>query len=109
MTSASLELCEELYELSGWVDTTYFDKDGKYQFAYDLGYLLRKLPNMVKDDDGTTVVTDDASDGMPFSLTHCEDASWVADYQGYLYGHAATPEDAVAKLAIELFKQGILK
>lgn len=60
MNVASLELCKELYELSGWKDTLlehksydngetltlpYDDDSGKKYFcpAYDLGYLLRKL------------------------------------------------------------------
>ena len=60
MNVANLDLCKELYELSGWKATekyhyiagTYTDIDTvafrgrKYDGvpAYDLGYLLRKLP-----------------------------------------------------------------
>lgn len=62
MTVASLENCKRLYELSGWSGTglDYQSYDGKdfelkeYDAnppvsvpAYDLGYLLRKLPSFV--------------------------------------------------------------
>ena len=87
MNTASLELCKELFELSGWDGTAYehellngkhytrtlpvkemthFDQN-TYIPAYDLGYLLRKLPPSIQ--------------------------------------RADTPEDAASKLAIELFKQ----
>jgi hypothetical protein len=110
MNDASLELCKELFELSGWKDTE--KKQGFYVRsldsglgeiaehgripAYDLGYLLRKLP-----------------DGV--ALRHVKPANdsqsyWAAEYVPHdFFGETAnTPEDATAKLAIELFKQGIL-
>lgn len=109
---ASLELCKELYELSGWGDT---DKwlivnefgepsligskavHNKSYPAYSAGYLLRKL-------------RDDVSD---FSFIPQSDGKW---YFGYtVFGNfktnnmfADTPEDALCKLSCELFKQGIL-
>jgi hypothetical protein len=117
MNTASLEQCKELYKLSGWKETDYF-----YQFieysdlstgyyltnpalesplhataypAYDLGYLLRRLP---KD----------------FSLQPIIGASWHIEYSsrshpGNIIKQADTPEDAVCMMAIELFKRGILK
>lgn len=119
MNVASLELCKALYELSGWKETfncwEYSDgipagepylmqpelvrryglwgtQDLKKQYpAYDLGYLLRKLPI------GTELAIED-------------DAFYFSYYKdGTLYGPTSkSPEDAAATLAIELFKQGIL-
>ena len=128
---ASLELCKELYELSGWENTLvkhitsdehrHFDEKlgvntvnektvglrenntvgcdecegafaAEYIPAYSLGYLLRKLPANT-------------------SIRHNEDGVYaVALHQGVLtkLSHADTPENACAKLAIELLKQGIL-
>lgn len=61
MNTASLDLCKELYSLSGWQETSFiWAEHGKDSFimhnsitkkaddyppAYDLGYLLRKLPS----------------------------------------------------------------
>ncbi len=104
MNVASLDHCRKLHEASGWTDTEFtyyinggqysgevyhrsmvFDKDGNLP-AYDLGYLVRKLR-------GELLVLDDSEMGLFFRsmLT------------------LATLEDAAAKLAIELFKQGVLK
>ena len=106
---ASLDLCKELYEVSGWDYTeglkSFYDKDGdhaygKHRFegdgeipAYDLGFLLRKLPNQK---------------GLRFY-----DNMWEAfhdDYssKGDIEEYADTPEDAVAKLCLTLFEKGIL-
>lgn len=110
MNVASLELCKELYELSGWEDTekwlTASDLlpeiiDGKKTGnlkreqvpAYDLGYLLRKLPPVTK-------------------VINCSNEK--TQIYGALFPelkltfHGDTPEDAACKLAIELFKQGVL-
>ncbi|MFB9654784.1 hypothetical protein [Pseudarthrobacter oxydans] len=114
MNVASLELCKELYELSGWTgthavwhdDTTlsplaceYEDITVAIHFtpAYDLGYLLRKLPA------GTNVV----STGEDY---HCwyQDGDAVSEVTDDYGAGADTPEDAAAKLAIELFKLGLL-
>jgi hypothetical protein len=98
MNVASLELCKALYELSGWAgDDSFGDMDsGKSATpAYDLGYLLRKLPQ------GTHIVknTGDKPDYSCWSYLH-ENVDTV---------RADTPEDAACMLAIELFKQGVLK
>lgn len=113
MNVASLDLCKELYELSGWEMTWfrwYEDADGNrelsdgtnmggmdYTNAYDLGYLLRKLPKPA---------------GISQMLS--SDEVWIATSGGFHpnkhpYLGAETPEDAACKLAIELFKQGVLK
>lgn len=117
MNVANLSLCKELYELSGWDDNELWDctyrnqtvnatlnrvqiasDRGEYYWTdprYDLGYLLRKLPN-------ASIHTDHPYDAIYYSYRK----------GGYdtqtLHFKADTPEDAACKLAIELFKQGIL-
>jgi hypothetical protein len=113
MNIASLELSKQLYELSGWADTSHEYYHSEYPNrmdvagvrecdadvlsicpAYDLGYLLRKLP------------------GVQLNRQSDEEANygntaWACESGNYAK-IADTPEDAAAKLAIELFKQGIL-
>jgi hypothetical protein len=99
MSTASLELCKELYELSGWqADNAIFgellpnEKGFKrpiIAYEYDLGYLLRKLG------DGTDIIYHEAE-------------SDAASIHG-IRAKGDTPEDAIAKLCIELFRQGFLK
>jgi len=133
MNVASLELCKELYELSGW-DDTYFtymhsqwQQGGKTQHrhrlthttankrstdplnipAYDLGYLLRKLPYSVLDEYGGKV--------FGVNLKATASGGWVVWYgeigktTEMYFNSADTPEEALASLAIELFKSGVLK
>jgi hypothetical protein len=126
VTVASLELCRELHDLSGWDNTDYYharewDKAIKYPerqviadwtvirkyeyaglgtklelvCAYDLGYLLRKLPHM-----------DSLNDH--WQMWHAVTGEWGIDWEGDEY-IADTPENAATKLCIELFKQGVLK
>lgn len=110
MNTSNLELCKELYELSGWWDDGelfwhwglddelwHQDEEGTGFTCpgYELGFLLRKLP----------AITDN------FTL-RLNDSWWVAKVEGHtdkLSARGGTPEDAVCKLAIELFKQGVLK
>ncbi len=118
MNVASLELCKELYELSGWRDTRYFYKaisgmdymvvaqpdNGKHRErqpttykwdecpAYDLGYLMRKLPAY----------------GGKFIRQDRDGTSWVAGSDGYMEV-GFRPEDAACRLCIELLKRGVLK
>ena len=123
MKTANLGLCRTLFELSGWGGT---EKRwyGSLQFpdncvaglidnfgeqgvcpAYDLGYLLRKLPDYVKlfrNNNGTyycAAVTD--------GFRHPDNRLGMPDTAHDWYT-ANTPEDAACKLAIELFKKGIL-
>lgn len=98
MNVANLDLCRELYELSGWTDNDHhrYLGEGEEIPAYDLGYLLRKL--------------------QPFNAADLQwlGGKWAA--QAVIFGtqpksertEADTPEDAACKLAIELFKQGVL-
>jgi hypothetical protein len=110
MNVASFELCQELYEMSGWLTgidgSCYVSLPGEgkhYEVrpltdtgndsiqicpAYDLGYLLRKLP--------------------PGNVLTSLDGEWIASTSPKV-ATAPLPEDAAAKLAIELFKQGILQ
>jgi hypothetical protein len=113
---ASLELSKKLYELSGWGDThrcyrLMTSGDTKEWRcidilpnvagdipAFDLGYLLRKLlavssPEFILQSDGRTLIIADYQAGEDWPQL-----SFIVD----------TPEDAAAKLAIELFKQGVL-
>jgi hypothetical protein len=109
MNVANFELCQELYDLSGWLagidGYCYVSRPGETRGfevrpltdtendriricpAYDLAYLLRRLP-------------------VGNVLTSLED-EWIASSSPKVMT-AATPEDAAAKLAIELFRQGIL-
>lgn len=92
MNVASKELCQELYELSGWKGELPVHTVGAKVFpAYQLGYLLSKL------------------NGFLPTVHQNEHQRWVA-YSTPRPGvyEDDTPEDAAAKLAIELFKQGIL-
>lgn len=101
MNVASLSLCKELYELSGWDSLEYHPNAVGTPItcpAYDLGYLLRKLPRgcyIAQTRKGWT-----ASSG---------NAREIFGKQSPITLNADTPEDAACKLVIELFKQGILK
>lgn len=124
MSVASIQLCKELYELSGWGDTfNYWEwsdsiptgepyltqpelmkRYGLWSTqevksrcaAYDCGYLLRKLPKRI---DVHLDLTDDKTRLSAF---------WGQDeYMSPIIAY--THEDALCKLAIELFKWGVLK
>lgn len=112
---ARVDLCKELYELSGWNETSFVHEclpDGTYHTtlyreliqiytrnhyysAYDLCYLLRRLPKR-------------------WVLQPITGAMWMIEYQPgtsnqEIIKQDEIPEDAVCKLAIELFKRGILE
>lgn len=111
---ANLKLCQQLWELSGWETSDWYDLDpdgrpeeylattedkideNNYIPAYSLGYLLRKLPNRTERIQDT-VLLGRATDNKGWSIVY-RDMTKIAN----------TPEDAAAKLAIELFKKGIL-
>jgi hypothetical protein len=111
MNVASLELCRELYKMSRWEpqDCAVYALLGDsriFQFirnpepnlismdyyipAYDLGYLLRKFV-------GNGGVEIRYGDKGCIATSHMVSTG------------SNTPEDATARLAIELFRQGILK
>lgn len=129
MNVASLELCKTLYELSDWYDTSsgfcwstlgvkpYLiadtDRYGDTEFpAYDLGFMLRKLPvnRAFEWTDEDTKETREYRGNVFVGYTAQSTA--VAGYHGsdasFHLKYADTPEDALAKLCIELLKQGIL-
>lgn len=138
MNVASLELCKKLHGLSGWHDTedvwavNYFLDEaprldwslqsrsqsigyprGKIIPAYDLGYLLRKLPESTQLRKTKQTEGRGRKPGVQPYLVSC--GRLVDERPDYYWGKrntvigADTPEDAVAKLAIELFKQGVLQ
>jgi hypothetical protein len=94
MNTAGLELCKQLYELSGWDDGGLFHEEAYISGAtvplYDLGYLLPKLP--------------------VFSQLRLGTKGWCA-YKHYADSKVILsnePEDAVCKLCCELIRQGVL-
>ncbi len=113
MNVASRKLSQELYKLSGWQSqhkTTRWEDDGYGEDfvevpAYDLGYLLRKLPKTIERDNYPVV-----SRYFREGWAACYEASF--EYEQTERWHlveASTPEDAACNLVIELFKQGVLK
>lgn len=111
MNEASKELCEELYKLTGWADSSMYVvdwPDGKRFPRYDLGFLIRKLPNFLEYWDG-------GNECSYLKLTH-----WSRDWEcGYwddavtdnrLSSHYCdTPENAACQLLVELVKRGVIK
>lgn len=114
MNTVSLELCKKIYFFTGWCDgvqfvyysndgvvnaenvwpqKAVFDKPGNIP-AYDLGYLLRKLP----------AFTDVSVNEKLYSAKHISGGLSKVAFES-----AETPEDAVAKLVIRLFEKGVLK
>ena len=137
MNVANLDLCKELYGLSGWyAQHFWYCKKSKSEDlwsieeeplladdennipAYDLGFLLRKLPHNITPKDkrystGSHLELHnqsmDKSESLGGGISHCWCAMYRSTYGHLAIEHADTPEDAVCKLAIELFKQGIIK
>lgn len=106
MNVANLELCKELYKLSDWTDTPdRWDAKKSWPIAlpkYDLGYLLRKLPEIRLETwhNGHVVVKHYTTNGVPEKLERLGRV---------VKAEADIAEDATCKLAIDLFKQGILE
>jgi hypothetical protein len=76
--------------------------DFAFVSAPDLGFLIRKLPDWIEID-GVSRYT--------FRLEVTYDHQWWASYShtNDIQTYADTPENAVAKLAIQLLKQGVIK
>jgi hypothetical protein len=131
MNVASLENCRKLFELSGWVDTHFlwltaannpkgslWRNDGQLTPddaavcpAYDLGYLLRKLPPSLP----RNHTSDYWMTLRPLSVNQFEacyraltdlDMGPPAVINRFI---DSTPEDVTARLLIRLFETGILK
>lgn len=113
MTVATPELCKQLFDLSGWSDTYFstniyngrlvkrFPKHSTEHIpAYDLGFLLRKLPPKYY------VTRAEAPADNIWCIGHEEELPAESFSEVPIF--ADTPEDAACMLAIELFKQGIL-
>lgn len=129
---ASLDLCKELHKLSGWDNTLAGGRDrwvllpdnswdllrlGDVEAngldkrlwfrgipAYDLGFMLRKLPKTLKH----PATGEDWTIGIDWHITK---KKWLADYGRTLLPHAQadTPEDAACKLLCELIRQEVVK
>jgi hypothetical protein len=110
MDFADIALCQQLFELSGWEDTSFkYDEDGKTVMsaaemadgegtpAYDLGYLVRKLPYSVS----VTALR------AGFTTTAAPMRHRPPHFHYLARGD--TPEDTTADVLIEMFKQGVLK
>lgn len=114
MNVASLDLCKELYAVSGWdselqdlPDHPDCDPKGPIAPAYDLGYLLRKLPYRTKYKD--LVLEKVYEDDWRIAYWHDDlPHRGVVEEEVQFACNADTPEDAAASLAISLFKAGIL-
>ncbi len=124
MNVASKELAKELYHASNkeWRDTDfgwahgYFNEDHQLTYtlhlhdkgdhtscipAYDLGYLLRKLPLEHRYRKYTG--------GLKLEYVDLDEKLWEAGYDtDDTEAYANTPEDAACKLAIELIKQKVI-
>lgn len=111
MNVASLPLCKELHALGGWNGGEYFDgenyitqedvdmggyDDGQCAVVYDLGFLLRHMPEYLLIDGYYRNLVITVGSGY-----------WTARY-GRVVRRATTPEDAVAKLGIDLFKKQVI-
>ena len=133
MNVVKLELSKKLYELSEWSDTSntwmkhsLSDKakcyaiptaetgiqvlNGELEYkypAYDLGYLLRKLPKEYRTHrSGKKTIT-----SREIQLEQWGNQWMIGLGDGdkeYLEAKADTPEDALCLLAITLFESGIL-
>jgi hypothetical protein len=126
MNVANIELCKELYDLSGWTNPkpgvfeiekawrpTPLSSGDNYRLinigpntpedipAYSLGFLLRKLPSSGSVEFYKRVYDEETKTytwGVEWGL-HQGNTEFVDDAQ--------TPEDAVVLLILELFKQGM--
>lgn len=128
MNVASLELCKELYELSGWESELTWAANGsglefivrsdngelghdifRVAYAYPLGYLLRKLPAFKAEQHGPAELS-------MYELSIKWNQNKLKWFAGYSSGtrwelHTAvydTPEDAACLLTIKLFEEGVL-
>jgi hypothetical protein len=113
MDVAGLELCKELYKLSRWVLTEKHWYKGEPVYhapygwdcpAYELSFLLQKLPQ------NSWVGYVDTSGRRDYALA--KTYAWNEkgdDIEKIAECRADTLEDAACMLAIELFKQDVLK
>lgn len=124
MNVADLELCKELYKLSGWIDTekSWQGAEGhelpmprthiydNHTPAYDLDYLLEKIPhNIYGYSLNMWAYPDENMRGFAFSYYNVlENGGKGAVSKSLPQRGDESPANAACKLAIELFKNGIL-
>ena len=117
MHVARLDLCAKLFALTGWDDTYHrwskdiYHKDvvidtlaaGTTTPAYDLGYLLRKLPPQ------TRITKEfDASEHYPEKTPAFFRALYDTSDDLHFWQGANTPEDAACILALTLLERNLL-
>lgn len=108
----NLELSRELYKVSGWDDQTWwFDGSSLYLVrtddpAYDLGFLIRKLPVSVQE--GFLGFWKAGEENYTCGYINDDNEIEHTESDGELFEAADTPENALAQLAITLIKQNIL-
>jgi hypothetical protein len=117
MNTASLELCRELYEITGWEADDWYDHGNmaelctledveagdnpksEYTPAYDLGYLIRKLDHKWFRLEHSFEINEPINRWSAWYLTD--------DVGGYVE-EGESPEDAVAMLCIQLIRKGVM-
>lgn len=100
--TANKPLSDELYKLSGWFDPNFPSRPLGESSDYSLGYLLKKIQEKLPKGEYIGLSADNNSQGSWF-------ASISNDHSLGDTAYGDTPEDATAKLGIELFKLGVLK
>lgn len=108
MKESYLNMCFELYELSGWeTDPVSYHWVGLEKYVlYDCGYLLRKLPkatHLTKRSDYRRSGDKDYLARINFGSYTNKPRKWLNQF--YIDGD--TPEEALMGLAIQLFKNGL--
>jgi hypothetical protein len=122
MNVASVEVCKELHALAGWESTSFFWQDDYYPDgshlwnlyddielrrssvvpAYDLGFLMRMLPGHYVQKLGNGSYIAKWTDYAPTQEQRDLGTN-------HLSGHSkSSPENALCRLAIELFQHGVL-
>lgn len=112
MQRVDLELAKELYELSGWGDLgtatpidEWLDYSDEWSVpAYDLGYLLRKLPSPIVDDEDEFYLEMSKNANDEYSFMYSNGYANICGSPS-----VETPENTLCQLASELFRQNILK
>lgn len=106
MNLTSRKIGKELHKISGWEPPFFTMIDGKLtNMQYDLGYLLRRLPQESQIDKGHFQY----GDGIRYHAKYSWNTELPNRERHYATESAATPEDAAARLAIRLFEQGIMQ
>lgn len=109
MGAANIELCRELYELSGWGDTDnvweQIASDNHPIPAYETDWLLAKLPSGAGVIKNSSYPEQTYTARRPNMLGAPENKDPL---NGRIGWDSDTPANALCVMAIELFKKGIL-